>query len=152
MHDPTVELDPEDIHASSGLSEDDKGKEISRALISDAVRRVHGPGVGCISKDSDVEAPRMPVYDDKLEPKATRYWQGAIYENEGTIAGTYRAHDNTFLQQFGLSSQKSATLAAATAPDSTTPPSPAAPLATAVSDTQHPTHSRLTTKMRVDSV
>ena len=153
MHDPTVELDPEDIHASSGLSEDDKWKEISRAFISDAIRRVYGPGVGCISKDSDVEAPRMPVYDDKLEPKATRYWQlGAIYENEGTIAGTYRVHDNIFLQQFGLSSQKSATPAAATAPDSTTPPSPAAPLATAVSDTQHPTHSRLTSKMRVDSV
>jgi hypothetical protein len=138
----------EPIKAYSGLSEDDKWKEISRALISDAVRRVHGPGVGCISKDSDVEAPRMPVYDDKLEPKATRYWQlGAIYENEGTIAGTYRAHE-----QFGLSPQKSATPAAATAPDSTTPPSPAAPLATAVSDTQHPTHSRLTSKMRVDPV
>ena len=82
----------------------------------------------------------MP-YDDKLKPKATRYWQlGAIYENEGTIAGTYRVHDNIFLQQFGLSSQKSATSAAATAPNSTTPPSPAAPLATAVSDTQHRTH------------
>jgi hypothetical protein len=73
--------------------------------------------MNCIFKDSDA---RMPVYDDKLEPKATRHWQlGAIYENEGTIAGTYRVHDNIFLQQFGLSSQKSATPAAATASDST---------------------------------
>ena len=117
MHDPKVQLDLDDILASSGLSEDDKGKEISRALISDAVRRVHGPGVDRIFKDSGVEAPRMPVSDDKLEPKVTRYWQlGAIYENEGTIAGTYRVHDNIFLQQFGLS-KKSATPAPSTTPN-----------------------------------
>ena len=59
----------------------------------------------------------MPLSDDKLEPKVTRFWQlGAIYENEGTIAGTYRVHDNIFLQQFGLS-KKSATPALSTTPN-----------------------------------
>ena len=134
MHDATVQLDPDDIFTSPGLSEDDEGKEISRALISDAVRRVHGPGVDCIFEDSDVEAPRMPVFD-RLEPKKTRYWQlGAIYENEGTIAGTYHVHDNIFLQQFGLSSQEPATPVAAT------DPSPTTLLGTALSDPQFQAH------------
>jgi hypothetical protein len=54
MHDLTVQLNFEDIPTSASLSKGDKGKEISRALISDAVRRVHGPGVGCIFKDPEV--------------------------------------------------------------------------------------------------
>ena len=136
MHDATVQLDLENIFSSPGLSEDDEGKDISRALILDAVRRIHGLGVDCIFEDSNVEPPRMPVFD-KLEPKKTKYWQlGAIYENEGTIAGTYRVHDNIFLQQFGLSSQKPATRVATTPP----PPSLAAPSATTLSDTQCRTH------------
>ena len=52
----------------------------------------------------------------------------------GYIAGTYRVHDNIFLQQFNLSSQEPATPVAAM------PPSPATLLATALSDTQFQAH------------
>jgi hypothetical protein len=44
----------------------------------------------------------MPVYD-ALAATKTEHWQlGAIYEDEGTIMGTYRVHDNIFLEQLGL--------------------------------------------------
>jgi hypothetical protein len=104
MHNPNVQLDHEDILLSPGIQGDIKSDEITRGHISDAIRRMHPRAVQTIFEKSDLEPPQIPTFQ-KLEPKRTRYWQlGAINENEGTISGTMRVHDNMFLQQFGLSS------------------------------------------------
>ena len=44
----------------------------------------------------------MPVLH-QIPPKKTKFWQfGGIFEDEGTISGTYRVHDSIFIAQLGL--------------------------------------------------
>jgi hypothetical protein len=55
-----------------------------------------------VFKDASDSFPERPT--GKLLPlKKTQFWQlGAIYEDEGTISGTYGVHESIFLKQLGL--------------------------------------------------
>ncbi len=104
MQDPSVELKVEDIFNSPALCGNDAdrniGPEITRYLISDAIRRVHNRGVDHVFRD--VSPPQMPILD-RIKPAKTKFWQfGAIPEDEGSIAGTYAVDDNIFLRQLGF--------------------------------------------------
>jgi hypothetical protein len=101
MHNPTIELSLHDILNGSAISGDDIGVEITRSLISDAVKRIHNDSVSKVFARTDLYS-EMPTIH-RITTTKTEYWQlGGISENEGTIAGTYAVHDNIFLKQLGL--------------------------------------------------
>jgi hypothetical protein len=86
-----------------GLSHqgDDTGVQISQFLIANAIRSVHPDGVARIFENT-TQYPQMPVLH-QIPPQKTKFWQsGGIFEDEGTISGTYRVHDNIFITQLGL--------------------------------------------------
>jgi hypothetical protein len=103
MHNPTVPLRVHDIFSAPGISDDDSiGLDISRSLITDAIKRLHPSSVSRIFTDSDDSYPKMPRLQS-IRADKTRFWQfGAIFEDEGTIDGTYGVHESIFLQQLGL--------------------------------------------------
>jgi hypothetical protein len=101
MHNPTIPLSMHDIFDSPGVSGDITGIQISTRLISDAIRRVHRSGVKKLFTGCD-RYPQMPSIQ-MLKTSKTEYRQlGAIYEDEGTIEGTYGVHKSIFLDQLGL--------------------------------------------------
>ena len=111
MHDPTIPLDVFDIFNALVISGNDNevGNDITRSLIVDAIRRVHSSGVQRVFEHHQERCPQMPIIQ-QIDTKKTEFWQlGAIYENEGTIAGTYNVHQRIFLNQFGLSSPEDPT-------------------------------------------
>jgi hypothetical protein len=90
MHNPTVPLNIHDIFGSPAISGNDRGvgNNITRSLISDAIKRLHTSSIDLVFNDSD-SFPQMPGIQ-VLPSNKTQYWQfGAIYENEGTIQGIY---------------------------------------------------------------
>ena len=103
MHNPTIPLRLEDILDAPSISGEDGGigLNITRSLISDAIKRIHTDGVDSIFGDSD-RYPNMPSIHC-LNTSQTKFWQfGAIFEDEGTIEGTYGVHKSIFLDQLGL--------------------------------------------------
>jgi hypothetical protein len=105
MHNPTIELYLSDIVAAPGITGNDNeiGAHITRSLISDAIKKVHSFGVNQIFDHSERTAPTMPEID-RIRTNKTEFWQfGAIFEDEGTIAGTYGVHQSIFLDQLQLS-------------------------------------------------
>jgi hypothetical protein len=103
MHNPTVPLCVHDIFSAPGISgADGVGLDISRSLIADAIKRLHPWSVSRIFTDSDDSYPKIPSLQP-IRVDKTRFWQfGAIFEDEGTINGTYGVHESIFLQQLGL--------------------------------------------------
>jgi len=104
MHHPEIPLCIDDIFSSTGVSGDDHGlgARISANLIAEAIMRLHEHSVKAVFQGDAEPYPSMPVLDIANVGK-TKFWQfGAIYEDEGTIDGTYAVHDNIFLQQLKL--------------------------------------------------
>jgi hypothetical protein len=90
MHNPTIPLNIHDIFSSPAISGNDNGLgvNITRSLISDAIKRLHTNSVNRVFNACD-SFPQMPEIQ-VLPTNQTKYWQfGAIYENEGTIQGIY---------------------------------------------------------------
>jgi hypothetical protein len=101
MHDPTIPLRLDDIFRSPGISGSEHAPTITRALISDAIRRIYPAGVDKVFSGSD-QYPKMPVID-RIKAEKTEFWQlAAIHEDEGTIKGTYGVHYDIFIEQLGL--------------------------------------------------
>jgi hypothetical protein len=93
-------LDITDVYR--GCSQRPNAIEMTRFLIADAIRQIFEKPVEAIFEDSSIPFPDMPIMDI-LPPTKTREWQlGAIYEDEGTIAGTYNVHESIFIKQLGL--------------------------------------------------
>ena len=61
MHNPAVPLKLHDIFNSPGISGDEIGPDITRSLISDAIRRVHRTGVNHIFQNSNQSPPQIPI-------------------------------------------------------------------------------------------
>jgi len=105
MHDPTIPLELTDLFRSPGISgnNQDTNQKISKAVIARAIKGLHSTAVQHVfSKTSTF--PAMPVME-RLKPQRTVFHQlGAIFEDEGTIQGTYRVHDDIFLRQLKMSS------------------------------------------------
>jgi len=103
MHDPTIQLDVEDIYSAPGVAGDDIAPQITRSLIADAIKRIHTSGVNRVFRSDDTDSfPIMPRLD-VINTHKTRFWQfGAIYEDEGTIQGTYGVHQSIFVDQLRL--------------------------------------------------
>lgn len=99
MHNPTIPLSLHDIYRSPGISGDGTNltSRISRFFIYEAIRYVHRAAVDEVFKTTS--APEMPIID-KLPATQTKYRQfRAVYEDEGTITGTYHVHDQLFNRQ-----------------------------------------------------
>ncbi|KAG5294025.1 hypothetical protein I7I50_04623 [Histoplasma capsulatum G186AR] len=110
MHDSTRLLTLKEIIDAPGVAGNDYGlrKKITLCLISDAVRKVHDEGVKKVFSTADALLPQMPVLDT-LPVYRTRFQQlGAIFENEGTIAGTMRVHEKIFNSYLDLSKDHTA--------------------------------------------
>jgi hypothetical protein len=74
-------------------------RQISRYHITEALATVFPAAVARIFKNNE-DQPQMLVVDI-ARMKQTKYWQlGVIFDNEGTIAGTYAVHDSIFLKHF----------------------------------------------------
>jgi hypothetical protein len=100
MIDYTIPLDVKHIYRDCGNRP--YANEMSHYLIANAVRSLFPTAVDKIFKDSSVQFPEMTVIE-QIKPEKTRFWQlGAIYEDEGSIAGTYGVHDSIFIKQLGL--------------------------------------------------
>jgi len=102
MHNPTIPLKLDNIFNSPAISGMDGGigLEITRSLISDAIKRIHADGVNRVFTPGSY--PQMPNIDC-LKANKTQFWQfGAIFEDEGTIKGTYGVHTSIFIDQLGL--------------------------------------------------
>jgi hypothetical protein len=71
------------------------GINIIHRLLVDIIHQVYSLGVNFIYPNTNYL--RIFIID-RLPAKKTEYWQfGAILEDEGFIAGTYRVYDNIFL-------------------------------------------------------
>jgi hypothetical protein len=104
MHDPSIPLSAKDIFAGPGIVGDDTGLLISQHFIAEAVKSVHIAAVDRIFEGHSDMYPTFPSID-QIELRKTTFWQfGGIFEDEGTIGGTYNVHDNIFLDQLGLTS------------------------------------------------
>jgi len=104
MHNPTIPLSLGDILFSPGVSGNDGGlgASITRDLIAEAVKALHPRAVRRVFSPVEGGPPTIPTID-RIELNSTPFWQlGAIYENEGTIDGTYAVHESIFLSQFAL--------------------------------------------------
>jgi len=102
MHNPTIPLKLDNIFNSPAISGMDGGigLEITRSLISDAIKRIHADGVNRVFTHGSY--PQMPNIDC-LKANKPQFWQfGAIFEDEGTIKGTYGVHTSIFIDQLGL--------------------------------------------------
>jgi hypothetical protein len=107
MHDPSVQLSIDDI--LTNLCIDDTYIEIQRGCIIQAINRIHPGAVLAVFKDRSL-IPDIPIIEE-IPINTTQYHQlGAIYENEGTIDGTYSVHDNIFLEQLGLNAPEEPSL------------------------------------------
>jgi len=101
MHHPENPLRIDEIFDGLSRQGDDTGVQISQFLIANAIRSVHPAAVARIF-ESTTQYPQMPVLH-QIPPKKTKFWQfGGIFEDEGTISGTYRVHDSIFIAQLGL--------------------------------------------------
>lgn len=104
MHNPLYKLDASDIVESPGLRNVALHREIVISLLITAVNKVHP---GCIEKlfppgDTQHTRPTLPKIQ-RLKPNKTEFYQLAgMFEDEGTINGTYGVHKNIFLDQLGL--------------------------------------------------
>jgi hypothetical protein len=93
-------LDVADVYR--GCSQRPHAIEMTRFLIADAIRHIFKNSVDTIFENSSIPFPDIPKIHI-LPPTKTREWQlGAIYEDEGTIAGTYNVHESIFIKQLGL--------------------------------------------------
>ena len=104
MHNPSIPLNVHDFFTAPSITGNDNGVgvAITSSLISDAVQRVHTSGVNNVFKDQEDLFPRMPVLHC-IRGVKTKFWQfGGIFEDEGTISGTYGVHRNIFIEQLGL--------------------------------------------------
>lgn len=96
MHNPTIPLVVADIFDAPAISgmNDGIGLDITRSLITDAIKRVHADGVNMVFRHGNY--PQMPNINC-LKTNKTQFWQfGAIFEDEGTIQGTYGVHNSIF--------------------------------------------------------
>jgi len=107
MHNATERLDVFDIYKSAGVAGDAHTANITRSLIADAIKRIHGVAVGEVFQDDNtVSYPVMPTFE-LLPPRKTQFWQfGSIHHDEGSIEGTYGVHESIFLDQLGLRAQE----------------------------------------------
>lgn len=105
MYRHSIPLKMEDIFNSPGISGDTIGQQITRAIIINAVLEIHRAPIAEMYTAAGIDLPEMPVID-RLSPTKTQYQQfGAIFEDEGTIEGTYRVHDSIFLDQLKYTTQ-----------------------------------------------
>lgn len=107
MHDPTVQLHIHDIVTSPGITNSDGlDGQISASLISDAIKRLHPEAVKKVFQGQACDYPEFPRIHC-LPAKPTRYRQFAgVSADEGTIEGTYKVHDDLFIEQLNLIEDK----------------------------------------------
>jgi len=98
-----VKLDyMKDIFFAPGLHRDSVSADISKYFIADAIQRLYPNAVTSIYSSTcafEVEF-QMPQLDRlKTDGPMESYILGAIPFNEGTLAGTYKVHEEIFLNQ-----------------------------------------------------
>lgn len=91
-----------DILTAPGLRRDSVSRKISLYHIATAIRKIHPEAVDAIFKDEPDLFPQMPQLE-LLAPRKTALQQlGAIFEDEGTIEGTYGVHTDIWIRKLGF--------------------------------------------------
>ena len=94
------------LERSPNLLRDAKWEAASLYFISEAVRSVHHSAVTCIFKEDPSKLPSFPAVRRLDYSKKCHVHQlGAIFQNEGTIEGTYGVHNAIWLDQLGYSAE-----------------------------------------------
>lgn len=114
-------LEPDEIFNATGLKTTDTttdGRDVEdgirtffiadaiRQILPEAIRRIFSTGPTQSSQDSS--SPTFPQFPhlDALTPLKTKITQiDAVYQNEGTIAGTYGVHDEIWTSKLGFSQE-----------------------------------------------
>lgn len=84
------------------LSGDDNGlkSNITTSLIINAIQTLHSESIQKIFHHSQQPLPSFPHHNNNSRHGKTAFHQlGAIFEDEGTVSGTYKVHDDIFLRQ-----------------------------------------------------
>ena len=106
MLNPVVPLDGDALLNSPNMHRDSVWKNATIYLLSEAIRSVHGSSVDRIFEGPGSTLPAFPVIDRLDHSSASQVKNlGAIYHDEGTIAGTYEVHNDIWLKQFGYSDE-----------------------------------------------
>jgi hypothetical protein len=105
-----VKLDyMKDIFFAPGLHKDSISADISRYFIADAVQRLYPNAVASVYSSTFTfeDEFQMPQLDRiRTNGPMESYILGAIPFNEGTLAGTYKVHEEIFLEQLHLDRDK----------------------------------------------
>ena len=104
MHNPAVELDADAIIENVGQSRDEFYADMARYFIVEALGKMHGDSVSHVWMQENAKPagerfsrPAFPRIDQLSHTIPTKFYQlGAIYEDEGTINGTYGVQDRIF--------------------------------------------------------
>jgi hypothetical protein len=95
-----VALDSEKMLLSSQFRRDAASQALTRYLILNAISQLHP--VIKTSAYGDDEFPKPPVFEI-LPAHQTKIWQlAAIFQDEGTLEGSYFVHDEIWKNQFGF--------------------------------------------------
>jgi hypothetical protein len=101
MYDRTKPLDLRAMLRSLGSSNPPISVSASIFFIADSIRQLYREEVAYVFAFSvdDALFPEEPIFD-RISHEQTRHWQlGAIHENESTISGTYKVHDEIWIEQ-----------------------------------------------------
>ena len=110
MHDPSVPLDADALIEKVGSARDAYKKQVAEYFIVEALAKLHGDAVANVWEQEHMKPsseriarPTFPM-NRRLDPTPTDFYQcGAIYEDEGTIDGTYGVHDRIWGTYCGCS-------------------------------------------------
>jgi hypothetical protein len=93
-----VALDARDI--LQNFQQDAASEELSRYFILNAISQLHP--VVRTSVYSDNVFPEPPVFETLQAHRTKMFQLGAIFQDEGTLEGTYSVHDEIWKKQFGF--------------------------------------------------
>ncbi len=91
-----------DILTSHGMRHDDIAREIARHFVAEAIEYQHPAAVRWVLADSYRNRYPMPVLDVLPPNKTPVHLLGTVFENEASIEGTARVHEELFLKQLRL--------------------------------------------------
>jgi uncharacterized protein DUF6589 len=98
MFHPEKLLSYKDLIEAPGLRRD---SNISIYFITEAVAKLHSTEVAHVFNDTSYR-PQMPEIDRLRPYKTVMHQLGAIYEDEGTIEGTYGVHKDIWIKKLGF--------------------------------------------------
>jgi hypothetical protein len=95
-----VPLDAREMLLRDHFQQDEASEALSRYFILNAIGQLHP--VVRTSVYGDSAFPEPPVFDILPAHRTKMFQLGAIFQDEGTLEGTYAVHDEIWKKQFGF--------------------------------------------------